>query len=141
MLDDPLLDEATSRAFAVLAAAGGDLDRLDELDRTLVIVTSAQGLIDNGGLRGFFENDFPGTPPYDSFVAAYRHAGAVEVAAAIARAAARYPFRDPHLHVERRRDWHAACAARGERPFEDLDVVACGNEQVWMALARLARGR
>lgn len=139
MFEDAALAAATDRAFAALDAAGGTLEALGEVDRTLVIVTSAQGVIDNGGLRCFFENDWAGMPPYELFAAAYRRAGLGSVADAILSAAGLYPFPEPHRHERQRRAFHAEAEALGRAPFEAFDRVACGNAEVWPALARLVR--
>jgi len=139
--DDPGLDRAAERAFAALAAGGGSIECLGELDRAIVVVTTAQGLIDNGGLRAFLDADFPGSPPYSLFVDEYRRVGVEEVAAAIAAATARYPFADPHRAGAERRAHHARVEADGGRLFDDLDAVACGCAEVWSALARFVRER
>jgi hypothetical protein len=136
--DEILLERAIDRSFAALEAAGGDVARLPAADRAVVVVTTAQGVIDNGGLRAFFEHGFPGEPPYALFVDAYRLAGAVTVADAIEAAARRFPFREPHAQRARRVEWMDQQAASGRPPFADLDDVACGNQDVWRALVRLA---
>jgi hypothetical protein len=74
----------------------GDLDKLPRAIRTVAIVQSAQGIIDNGGLQYFFESDFPNQPPYTIFVDAYREIGASAEADALGSAVALFPFAQPH---------------------------------------------
>jgi hypothetical protein len=54
------IDQAVELASRHLRRVGGDPRRLSEPARTLVLVYGAQGVIDNGGFRYFFENDWPG---------------------------------------------------------------------------------
>ena len=63
--------------------------------RTVVLVIAAEGVIDNGGLRLFFENDWPDHPPYSTFSAAFRTIGADDLADAIETAAALFPGTEP----------------------------------------------
>lgn len=90
-----LLDRLSEHAFARLAELGGDPDALPDAARTLVVVSCAQGIIDNGGLEYFFESDFPGEPPYAMFVEAYRLIGASSAADCIERAVAMFRSRIP----------------------------------------------
>ena len=63
MADRTSLIKAADYAFRRFEEVGEQIDRLSDPLRTFVIVYSAQGLIDNGGLEYFFASDFPGNPP------------------------------------------------------------------------------
>ncbi|WP_379716993.1 hypothetical protein [Haloferula chungangensis] len=50
MSEEELLDEASEIAFGKLTEADDQMEQLEEPYKTIVIVYSAQGIIDNGGL-------------------------------------------------------------------------------------------
>ena len=131
----PHLDAALNTVFARFADVGEDPSRLNEADQTVVAVYGAQGVIDNGGLKYFFENNWPGTPPYALFTNAYRRIGAVEVADLLDQAASRFPFPEPHKHQERRREFMAAL----DEGDEFFGNAACGNAGVWKRLEEYVR--
>jgi hypothetical protein len=121
----------------------GDPDSLPPPLRTVVLVHAAQGIIDNGGLQYFFENDFPGRPPYSVFVDAYRAIGAHEEARAIAEAVKLFPFANPHRFRALRDKFlekflHGG-AHRPDSPFEPFTHKLCGNEKVWQLLQTYVR--
>jgi hypothetical protein len=126
------LDRASDVAFARLEAVGGDISRLEEPLQAVVVIYSAQGIIDNGAFPYFFGSDFPDTPPYDLFVEAYRRIGATEVAAMIDQAAAMFPFPQPHLSLEKRRAFMDSLEEHCE--FFALGDRVCGNETIWRKL-------
>jgi len=130
----PFLDRVSDAAYARLDAVGGDPRELDDPFRTVATVVAAQGVLDDGGLRYFFENDWPGTPPYALFSAAYRTIGAFHEANAIDRAAVLFPFAEPERHVELRRE--ALAGTVGAR-IEALDGELASN--VWALLGAYAR--
>jgi hypothetical protein len=67
-------------------------------------VEKAQGITDNGGLQYFFENDWPDNPPYSIFINAFREIGAREAADCLQKAVDNFPFPNPHLDYEKRRE-------------------------------------
>jgi hypothetical protein len=97
-------EQARDYAFSELARVGS-LEKLTAPLRTVVIIVSAQGVIDNGGLQYFFENDFPDHPDYSVFVDAYRAIGAGDAASALAGAVTLFPFREPQKHFQQRREF------------------------------------
>ena len=128
------LDAFIDVAFERFDEAGDDLSQLEEPFRTIVIITSAQGVIDNGGLRAFFECDWPGTPPYSWFIEAYDRIGCQHEASAIRRAANSFGLDAPERHVEER---IAFIEARYDE--ESLSVAGweegiCANPDVWSGL-------
>lgn len=66
----------------------------------IAILYTVQAVVDNGGFRYLFENDYE--QPYSVFVSAYRQIGAPDVADKRERAVARFPFENPHAHREAR---------------------------------------
>lgn len=128
-----LLERMSDAAFAALDQAGGDPANLSEPYRTIVLIYSAQGVLDNGGFQYFFESDFPGIPSYSVFVDAYRRIDAHEAAAALESALAIFPPASQHLGVERRR-----ILADKADFFSTLDSKICGDEKIWSLLAEFA---
>ena len=57
-------------------------------DKVVVMVLSAQGVIDNGGFEYFFEEEFNGNPDLNDFVLVFNAIGAIESSAAIENAIA-----------------------------------------------------
>lgn len=138
-MKNKLLDSASDFAFAELKRHGKEPSSLPVPLRTVVIVYSAHGIIDNGGLQYFFEADFPGNPPYSVFVDAYRAIGAEAEATALAEAVKLFPFEEPHLHMGRRDEFlgqfeHGG-GDRTDSPLEPFTNTICGSEAVWQLLA------
>ncbi len=127
------LEAWTERAFADLEAAGGDPERLGEPSRTIVVITACQGVIDNGGLRFFFENDWPGLPPYRSIADTYRRIGATGTAEAVEAATGLFPFPQPETDCERRR------AALAGPVGAEIDALTPSDDDIWMLLAQHLR--
>ena len=92
-------------AYQALSAAGGDPCQLSEPFRTVVLVDTAKGIIDNGGIKCFFEANFPFSPAYSVFSSAFRNIGLAEAADDIDKAVARFPFPNPHLHAAKRNEF------------------------------------
>jgi hypothetical protein len=72
---------------------------------TVWAVEQAQGVIDNGGLGYFYENDWPQNPPYSVFWDAFRRIGASEAAQCIETTAKLFPSECPELDFQMRRDY------------------------------------
>jgi hypothetical protein len=135
MLTNPALGRPYDFAVSCLAQAGGDLDQLPVPLQTLLIVESAQGIIDSGGLEYFYEADFPNNPPYASFVEAYRRIGAEEAASCIEASSLMFPFDEPHLFAPLREVWLEKFRMGHEPAFARLSQRICGDESVWTLLA------
>ena len=86
---------ATLSAQQMLTGVGDDMSRLPESVRIFLLVNGAQGVIDNGGYNYFFEEDWPGSPPYEDFVDAYEAIGCIRQAADLRRVVATFPFSEP----------------------------------------------
>lgn len=130
--ETPLLDLARARALERLPRGQDDPRCLSERDQIVLAVTSAQSVIDNGGFRYFFENDWPGQPPYSFFSAAYRMIGAEMPAECIDRAVALFPFAQPEQHEEKRRRFLQALPDAHE--VIELGHRVCGDTSVWELL-------
>lgn len=95
-------------------------------------------MIDNGGLRYFFEEDFPGTPPYDTFVKAYREIGAEIAAQALTDAVGLFPFKNPNKAKNKRNEFLDSFNDEDDEPvnspFEPLTKILCGSLEVWARL-------
>jgi hypothetical protein len=82
-----------------------EVDHLDQSCRMVVIVYSAWGLIENGGLQYFFENNFTGDPPYDVFTQACNGLGLTEIALGFSKLVSLFPFDDPHKSPRKRQEF------------------------------------
>lgn len=78
---------------------------LPPVSRVVTIVLALQEDTDNGGFGFFFEADWPGTPPYSVFADAFRAIGADKTAESIEAAVSLFPFPEPHLRGDARRDY------------------------------------
>jgi hypothetical protein len=133
----PFLDRARATALRRLARLGEDARALGSVDQTIVAVSSAQGVIDNGGFRYFFGSNWPGRPPYSFFSDAYRAIGARKAARLIDQGAALFAFD----HPERK----GALRKRLLKSLPDthrlivLGDRVCGDMTVWTQLERYAK--
>ena len=118
-----------------LQAAGGDVFALPVPLQTLLLIESAQGIIDTGGLEFFYEADFPNNPPYALFVEAYRRIGADAAASCIEATARMFPFEEPHLFEELRQLWLERLRLEGAGEFARLSAAVSGDASVWTRLA------
>lgn len=128
------LDQPYNHAIARLAAADGDVSALPVPLQTLLLIESAQSIIDNGGLEFFYEADFPNNPPYDEFVAAYRRIGAEAAADCIAATAAMFPFDEPHFFEELRQLWLEKMRLDPAGEFAQWSRRIGGDASVWRKL-------
>lgn len=124
----PFLDIARRAALKRLTPGRDDPRGLSLLDQTILAVSSAQGVIDNGGFRYFFEGDWPGRPPYSFFSDAYRRIGAEGPAKCIDDAAALFPFANPERHEKRRTRFLKSLAHTHE--LVQLGDRVCGDVTV-----------
>ena len=135
-------DRTVDAAFGAMKPAK-DLRKVPDVLRNIAMVHAGQGIIDNGGLQYFFEQDFPGNPPYALFVEAYRAIGAVNVAVALERAVALFPFEDPHKHRKKRDHFLDSFnddeGNERKSPFEPFTRQICGNKDVWPLLKQYVK--
>jgi hypothetical protein len=133
-MEQDITHQAYELVQRMLDETDGDANKLPEVLQTTYCVYLGQGVIDNGGLEYFYENDFAGQPPYDLIVAAFRRVGAYAVADCIERTANMFPFSAPHLKREARIDWIGSIEDETEHEFHQLSNLACGNESVFPLL-------
>jgi len=139
--DSSPLDSLIDAAFARFAEVDFELSKLEEPARTMVIITSAQGRIDNGGLRCFFEGDFPGTPPYSLFEEAYARIGCATISAAIKDAVRSFGLASPESCVEERRAYMNDHLDEESQAIRGWDDRGCGDTTVWSKLVQWALER
>jgi hypothetical protein len=106
MVEEDIVD----KVFDKIMQDGFDVHRSPLAHKVVVMVTTAQGVIDNGGFDYFFEQSFAGEPDYQEFVTVYNEIGAFESAGAIEQAI------QINLH-------------QGVNSFEDLDSVMFENSE------------
>jgi hypothetical protein len=116
---------AVEAAEAMLSSVDDDMSQLPEVVQVFLLVNGAQGAIDNGGFVFFFENDWPGTPTYEAFIAALR------------RIVATFPFLEPHLHRKKRQEFIDARYDKSAFgvPEWNRDLLRFGKE-VWEKLTK-----
>lgn len=93
-------------------------------------VATAQGVIDNGGLRYFYEVDFEDQGPYSEFVEAYRGIHAEEVASLLERSIHLFPFESPHLFEAKRQRWLDQIRDDEDHEFHQLSDKLIGHKGV-----------
>jgi len=106
-------------------------------DQTILAVSSAQGVIDNGGFRYFFGADWPGQPPYSFFSDAYRRIGAEMAATCLDEALDLFPFADPERHGDLRKEFLGSLPDTHE--LLALGDRVCGDQAVWEHLEQYAK--
>jgi hypothetical protein len=131
-MDNDFHDKASDYAFARLEEAGNIPSNLPLPLQTLVVIDSAQGIIDNGGIKYFYENDLPDKQPYFLIASAYRRIGAIEAAECIERTSSMFPFSKPRLHRRRRERF---MEHDGPPEFRALSDRMCGDASVWKKLS------
>lgn len=132
MAGPDLIDLAFQKAEQVLNSAKGDMGTVSTPIATFLRVISAQGYLDNGGYRYFFEGDWwPGNPSYGDFAFAYHDIGCHAQALDLMRVVDTFPFAEPHLHLEQRNrymDQNYDQEALGVAGWGD---ALCGDESIW----------
>lgn len=102
--------------------------------QVVLLVDSAQGIIDNGGLRYFYEVDFEEQGPYSDFVEAYRAIGAEDAATLLERSIRLFPFPDPHLHELKRQRWLDQIQEDESHEFNYISAKLIGHQVVFPKL-------
>ena len=69
--------------FDKIIKKGFDVNASPFNEKVVVMASTAQGIIDNGGFDYFFENEFEGSPDYEEFIKVFNAIGALESAEAI----------------------------------------------------------
>ena len=98
------------------------------------MVYSAQGVIDNGGYRYFFESDWPDNPQYSKFVDAYSAIGCIKQSKDIGRVVSSFPFDNPHLYESERIKYIEDNFDDDEYEVKGWGDTLCGDAEVWEKL-------
>ncbi len=114
----------------MLSKVNDDPQQLDFPYQTVVVLYSAQGIIDNGGFQYFFESDFQVKLPYSIFSQAYKRIGAFKAAENIDRAVEMFGFKNPHLNCKKRNKFLDNNNSR-DSEFTKLGTEICGDEMIW----------
>lgn len=137
---DPLeyFEKVSDLVYAEFDKANSDFNLMRPELAIFHRVQVAQRVIDNGGLVSFFENDWIGFPPYADFVSSYRAIGCEAAARCIEHAANSFPFADPELHHEERRQHIEENYDFDLYEVRGWDNSICGDETVYPALGAYA---
>lgn len=114
--------------------AAGSLRKCAVPIQVVLLVDSAQGIIDNGGLQYFYEVDFEEQGPYSDFIQAYRAIGAEGAASLLERSINLFPFADPHLYEQKRQRWLDEIRDDEIHEFHDLNDKLIGHKGVFPKL-------
>jgi hypothetical protein len=95
---------------------------------TVWAVTAVQEKTMNGGFEYFFGNDWPDCPPYKIFIDAFVRIGASESADLLRTAAGAFPFQEPHLDCDARREY--LLSSRSQPRTEDSLIDRCGQRMM-----------
>jgi|GEM_PF-752194 len=128
------IDKAFKQATIKLKKVNENINDLPRSVATFLIAYSAQGVIDNGGYRYFFEADWPNNPPYSKFVEAYFIIGCVKQSQDIDRVVSTFPFENPHLNESRRIEFIEANYDEDELEVPGWGEKLCGDTDVWEKL-------
>ncbi|MCB9892032.1 MAG: DUF4375 domain-containing protein [Planctomycetes bacterium] len=129
---------AFQRAVEMLHAKGDVIDALPKSVATYLRVHAAQGMIDNGGYPYFFGSNWPGTPPYEDFIASYRAIGCQEQATELERVVATFGFDEPHRHEVLRQRFIEEHYDKDAMAVVTWGNALCGDESVWQHLDAFA---
>lgn len=125
---------AFKKAVKMLYKANDNIELLPPTVSFFLLVHSAQGVIDNGGYRYFFESDWPNNPPYSRFVNAYNAIGCNKQAHELARVVSTFPFDSPHLKKEYRNKYMTENYNDDNHEIKGWGDALCGDKEVWEKL-------
>lgn len=129
-----LISKAFKQALKLLQAEDDKMENLPFEVATFLRVHGAQGVIDNGGYRYFFEMDWDENPSYFEVVNAYQIIGCLAQAKEFKRVVSTFPFDNPHLHCKRRNQFMDDHWNEDKYCIEIWGDGLCGDEEVWQNL-------
>ena len=129
-----IISEAFKQAAAKLKSVGDDIDKLPKIVSTFLIVYSAQGVLDNGGYRYFFESDWPDNQQYSKFIEACSEIGCIKQSTELARVISTFPFENPHLDESARNKYIDSNLDEEEFELKGWGDALCGDQEVWTKL-------
>jgi hypothetical protein len=100
-----IIDDTFGRIRLRYGKIEKDLDLLPSAVQHFIRVYAAQGVIDNGGYRYFFESNWPGKPPYSVFIEAYKAISCEKQSKELERIVNSFPFEKPHLYKNKRQKY------------------------------------
>ncbi len=130
------MDDLTDKVFSKIEEKFElqSLESLPAVARNIVVIVSAQGVIDNGGHEYFFGSDWPDTPPYSIFISAYRAIGCNSQADDFERVATSFPFDNPHLYEDLRKKYIEENYDEENFEVKGWREKLCGDKDVWQKL-------
>jgi hypothetical protein len=128
------ISEAFNKAKKLLKENNDDIRLLTNAVATFLFVHSAQGVIDNGGYRYFFESNWPQTPEYVRFAEAYSAIGCETQAAELSRIVATFPFDNSHINEDGRNKYMDENYDEDAFEIEGWGDELCGDDTVWEKL-------
>jgi hypothetical protein len=134
-----IVDLAFAGAERRLGSSPSGISALADPLQHVLRVVSAQGVLDNGGYRYFFESDWPDRPPYSHFVLSYQAIGCHAAANDLERVVATFPFPNPHLNAAARLEFIEANWDESTHEVRGWGDAICGDETVWSRLAEYCR--
>jgi hypothetical protein len=123
--DEKLVDAVSRELYEHIGNAS--IFSLPWVSQVIMIYLAADKYINNGGFIYFFEGDYPGNPPYSVFADAFHAIGADESAECIEAAASLFPFAEPHLHGDARRDYLRTHCMKDGREISSSLLVKLGD--------------
>ena len=139
MNDESYMEAMADIAFEQMSKVDDDVTKLAEPLHTVAIIFAAQGIIDNGGLRYFFESNWPWHTSYSIFADAYERIGRTAAAKSLRDAAATFGIPDPEHDCDARRDYIEEHYDDDTHEVTGWNDCICGDEQVWSDLASWLR--
>lgn len=122
--------QGISGCYEVLERANNRLDMLDEPCRTVIIVRTAWGIIENGGFQYFFENNFDGDTEYGVFTQAFRRVGLDEIALRFSKLVNLFPFPNPHESPAKRMDFLDSAPSQFIAVMEELENLIYRGDDI-----------
>ena len=124
-LSDHLHDEALK------VIGDREIHEVEDPYFTIAVIFAAQGVIDNGGFRYFFENDWPKNPPYSIFYDAYDRIGLQDEAKNLKDAVLSFGINGPERQIELRNKYIDENYDEDKFEVKGWNDTICGNEFVW----------
>ena len=129
-----IIHKAFELSVVKLRKAHDNIDALPKAVANFLRVYSAQGVIDNGGYRYFFESDWPDNPPYSKFTDAYFQIGCKKQSRELARIVSTFPFKNSHLNQDARNKYMDENLDEDEYEVKEWGDALCGDEEIWTKL-------
>lgn len=110
-----------------------------EPHRSVVLVDTCLGLIENGGVEYLFEAELPHCPTYQQIAQAFRNCGADHAAALLEQIASLLPGSEPHLYPAERQAFMASPTVEFVRAAEAANKAFWSDTTIAQGVAEYAR--